>query len=77
MLLANSEKDFIHSSSQHVPFLLVQIEGLWGGSALIKHNRHLATVDLKDSGSKSLTKPDKKIENTGRRVKRITGLELS
>lgn len=66
MLLANSEKDciistlmgFIHSFPQHVPFLPVQIEGLWGGSALIKHNRHLATVDLRDSESKSLRKPD-------------------
>lgn len=84
MLLANSEKDcimsismgFIHSFLQHVFFLPVQIEGLWKGSALIKHKRHLATVDLKDFGSKSLTKPDSKIKNTGRGVKCNTGLEL-
>lgn len=57
---------FIHSFPQHVPFLSVQIEGLWRRSSLIKHNRHLDTVDLRDSGRKFLTNLDTKIENTGR-----------
>lgn len=43
----------------------------------MKHNRYLATLDSRDSGSKFLTTPDTKIENTGNSVKRITGLELS
>lgn len=56
---------FIHSLPLHVPFLPVQIEGLWGGSALIKHNGHLSTVDLRDSRSKSLTKPDTETKSAG------------
>lgn len=59
-------------SNQNIPllfaFLPVQIEGLWGGSALIKHNGHLSSVDLRDSGGKSLTKPDTDTESTGCRM---------
>ncbi len=48
----------IHGIPLHIPILPVRIEGLWEGSALIKHNGHLSSVDLRDSGGKSLTKPD-------------------
>lgn len=45
----------IHGIPLHIPILPVRIEGLWEGSALIKHNGHLSSVDLRDSGGKSLT----------------------
>lgn len=48
---------YIHGIPLHIPILPVRIEGLWEGSALIKHNGHLSSVDLRDSGGKSLTKP--------------------
>lgn len=68
---------FIKRFPPNAPFLPIQFEGLWGGSALMKHNRYLATVDLRASGSKSFTKPDTKIENAVNSEKGITGLELS
>lgn len=56
---------YIHGIPLHIPILPVRIEGLWEGSALIKHNGHLSSVDLRDSGGKSLTKPDTETESAG------------
>lgn len=72
----------IHGIALHIPILSVRIEGLWEGSALIKHNGHLSSVDLRDSGGKSLTKPDTETESTGggggckRRRRRMKGFEV-
>lgn len=56
---------YIHGIPLHIAILPVRIEGLWEGSALIKHNGHLSSVDLRDSGGKSLTKPDTETESAG------------
>lgn len=56
---------YIHGIPLHIPILPVRIEGLWEGSALIKHNGHLSSVDLRDSGGKSPTKPNTESESAG------------
>lgn len=56
---------YIHGIPLHIPILPVRIEGLWEGSALIKHNRHLSSVDLRDSGGKSLKNPTQRVRGVG------------
>lgn len=73
----------IHGIPLHIPILPVRIEGLWEGSALIKHNGHLSSVDLRDSGGKSLTNPIQRLrvlkeeeEGCERRRRRMKGFEV-